>query len=497
MRPVTTEGFEPDSEPPVTPRSHVSTGPAHAAPWPQRRSQAIAGVLAVALIAVVFLVVPHLHRDGSPSASLASPQSTASETATASASATTSSSSSSAHPRPSASGYDTLPVAVARAVLARRTAAVRAGNLTAFVADLDQSDVKFVASQRVVFASLQALPLTETSWQLLDPPMPRPDLESRWRQPVADVVVAVRYRLAGFDDHPVARRQTFTLVRRDGRWGITDDPTSAGERPGGDVLDPWDEGPIVVVERAHVLVVGTPGQRDRLGALADRAEAALNDVAAMWTTGWTRRAVVYVPQGTASRHSYFDSHVLGVDRVEAIELPVEDRLAGWPNSRHPKPAGTRVILNLKTVSLTSKQLPAILRHEFTHVATAPDTVAGSPRWLVEGAAEYTAHRADPYRRPIALTVFRDISKGRGITRLVSGPSFYRTADNYDRAWLLFWYISQHWGQDKIKAMYARMGPEGAVTRAQTDHDLKAVLGVSQRELLAGFNRWARTHVRPA
>jgi len=392
---------------------------------------------------------------------------------------------------------DELPAAVARSLLARRTAAVRTGDLAGFVADLDPKDRTLVAAQRVVFQSLRALPLRDESWRLLSNPVPRPDLEAEWNLPVVDVGVAVRYRLAGFDDHAVAREQTFTLVRRGARWRITDDPNSAGERPGGAVLDPWDEGPIVVVQRPHVLVVGTPGQVSHLKALADMGEAAINDVAQMWSAGWTRRAVLYAPQGKASRQSYFGSGLVPVENVESVELPVEDRLDGWPQGDRPQRAGTRVILNPGSVRLTSSLLPAILRHEFTHVATAPETVPGSPRWLVEGVAEYTAHRTDPFHRRLSEVVFTDVANGRAMTRLTSGLTFYRQTDNYDRAWLLCWYIAQRWGQGRLKTLYARLAPAGATTRARTDRDLTAVLGVGQRDLLAGFNTWARTNIHPA
>jgi hypothetical protein len=498
MRPVTVEGPESSSEPAAEPTPLESTGPAHAARPTRRGQAALAGVLALALVAAAAVVIPHL-TEGDPAHRAAAATSPSTGSAT-SVSPTTSATStpSSLEPSRSPSGRDdALPAAVARALLARRTAAVRTGNDAAFLADLDATDHEFVAAQQVLFRSLRALPLQDPSWQLLTDPVARPDLESIWNLPVVDIGVAVRYRLAGFDEHAVAREQTFTLVRRDGRWRVADDPRAPGERPVGTVLDPWDEGPIDVVRRTHVLVVGTPGQRGRLAGLADTAEAAMNDVAQMWSSGWNRRAVLYAPEGKASRQSYFDGGPLRVEDVEAVELPVEDRLADWPQGSDPHRAGTRVIMNPGSLLLTSSRLPAILRHEFTHVATAGETVVGSARWLVEGAAEYTAHRTDPYHRPIGLAVFADVAKGRGITSLPAGTAFYRHSDNYDRVWLLFWYISQHWNQTKIKALYARLGPDGATTKAQTDRDLKAVLGVTQRELLAGFNSWARTHIRPA
>ena len=405
--------------------------------------------------------------------------------------------------RPSASAASSSAVAaklsgpVLNALLARRTSALEHGDLKAFLADVDPTNARFIAAQTSVFSALRTVHATDASWRTLIGAVPRADLEARWHVPAAQAIVGFNYRLDGFDTRPVARQQIFTLVERDGVWRITDDPNADGERPAGSVLDPWDEGPVAVVRRPDVLVVGSVADRARLGRVADTAEAALSNVSAMWPKGWSKRAVLYAPRGAAFRVEYFDALTPTLEGVEALTVPQADRLGVSSSGVRPRFAGSRVIINPATLSLTSSTLPAVFRHEFTHVATMSSTSGYTPRWLVEGIAEYTAFRGDPYLRRMPTSVFSDVARGRALTTFPSDPLFYSTPTSYDRSWLLCWYIAQRWGQGSLKSVYARMYAHPPVGAKGTDADLKAVLGVNQRDLLKGFNSWAQAHIHLA
>ena len=66
----------------------------------------------------------------------------------------------------------------------------------------------------------------------------------------------------------------------------------------------------------------------------------------------------------------------------------------------------------------------LLRHEVTHVATSRWTEDGAPTWLVEGAAEYTAYRLDPYSRRFPPAVFSSAAQGDLLQALPSHREFY-------------------------------------------------------------------------
>ena len=66
---------------------------------------------------------------------------------------------------PSSSPTAAPPTTEVAAVLARRTAALRSGDRSAFLADIDTYDPAFVAEQTRLFGNLRKLPLSSVSWK--------------------------------------------------------------------------------------------------------------------------------------------------------------------------------------------------------------------------------------------------------------------------------------------------------------------------------------------
>lgn len=392
----------------------------------------------------------------------------------------------------------TVPLDEVAAVLKRRTAAVVAGDKKAFLADVDVMDPGFVAKQARLFDNLQKLPLAVVSWKQNGQHSYAPPASVVGEAYVPAVVFS--YRLKGFDRAPVPRPMALTFVRRGAAWFIAADD-HVKSLPDQDRLEPWDVGPIAVARTAHVVIVGAPQDAKKLHAMAVQAEDAIKRVRRMWSKTGLMSVVVYVPRDSASLTAYFPSSGNKDIVVSGLELPLPDRIDRWFDSDvgAVKEAGNRVVVNTRSVKPGSRDVPVLLRHEITHVATSRWTHEGAPTWLIEGAAEYTAFRDDPYARTFPTVIFSSAAQGHLLTALPTNAAFYKQTTGYDRAYLLCYFIKVRYGESKLIALYRKTGAitKPAATVAQVRKDINEVLGVSQAQLLASFNSWARTTIRPA
>lgn len=391
-------------------------------------------------------------------------------------------------PEPSAPGAATEVDVGARdravdAVLGRRAAAVLDRDRRAFLADVDQRDPEFVASQERLFDNLAQVELASWEYEQVGRSYDRPDLASTYDRPYYLPALLLHYALKGFDVAPVARPQVLTFVQRGSRWLVAGDTDADSDLPATGHADPWDRRAIVVKEGRQVLVLADAVDRRRLDGLVRVADRAVARVAAMWPDGWRRRVVVVAVRDQQLIETYFRTELQSSEDVAAIAVPAYGTVPGWSPSSARLPevgARSRVIINPRYFDPADDANANLLTHEVTHVATQQRTRAGSPTWLTEGVAEYTAYR---HLRPFAVdlpeSLAREVRAGS-----VGLPTYdFYTRDlpaHYLAGFLASAHVADRYGEATLRRLYDRLARTTSEieTLPRQDEVLRDLLGVS-------------------
>jgi hypothetical protein len=358
----------------------------------------------------------------------------------------------------------------ATAMLRKRADAVRARDKAAFMADIATSDPGFAHRQEVVYENLTKLPLAELSFDLeaeqqYDSLIDR-SLAARYRSLVKAVGVTVHYRIEGVDSVTVAAPWVPIFGFADGRWQLAGE-LSDRTLPYGTRGQPWDGGPIEVVKSARVVAILSADDAGRAKFLLDESEAGLTKVAKIRPAGWDGKVLLTAVQDQRIFDAYFGDSPERVAKVAAIAVPYYDRVTDWHDA--PAYATTRVFFNPQELSAEETELSHDLTHEITHAAMGPVTNAYTPRWIVEGFAEYVAYKGitvDPRRLSEALREV-DVSGG-----LPGDGDFYSNSHNYLTAWIACRMIAEKYGEKKLIAYY-----ESFLRAPSADANAQATLGV--------------------
>ena len=382
-----------------------------------------------------------------------------------------------------------------REVLDRRAQAVLDRDREAFLADVDPSDRDFVAAQTQLFDNLAQVDFASWRYELVGDDYNRPDLASSYDRPYHLPAVLLHYAIKGFDRAPVARPQVLTFLKTGKRWLIASDSDADAQLPETGHADPWDRRPIVVGRGRSVLVLADAADKGRLDGLVRVADQAVRRVADFWSDGWRRRVVVVAVDDQHLVETYFRTPGRTSDDVAAIAVPAYDTVPGWSKDGgedEPVVARSRVILNPRYFDPGDRDNVDLLAHEVTHVATQQRTLPGAPRWLAEGAAEFTAYRyLEPFSIRLPRSLQRQVSSGS-----VDLPTydFYQrdVAAHYIAGFLACAYIADEYGDAKLRRVYRLLGRnvrEALVPQAQ-DRVFQQVLGVSTDELRRGLADYA-------
>ena len=99
-------------------------------------------------------------------------------------------------------------------------------------------------------------------------------------------------------------------------------------------------------------------------------------------------------------------------------------------------------------------------------------------WLIEGAAEYTAYRENPYSRRFPRSVFTGAAKGHLLDALPTNAQFYKQSTGYDRMYLFCYYIKVKYGEGKLVAPLPKAGDvtKDKQTASAVKKDIPKVLG---------------------
>ena len=363
------------------------------------------------------------------------------------------------------------------ALLDRRAKAVLAGDAGAFLADLDSADAGFVKRERQLFANLAKVPFSSLSFQLQPP---RPDLQhflpstlrDTYHEAVQVAAVDVIYKIKGVDSVPVATPWLPIVAYTGSRWEIVGEATGK-DLPYGANGQAWDDaGPIIVQTSPRVVAVLSADDAERGPYLLQYAEKALDRLAQTRSGGWDGKVFLTAVQDQRIFDTYFAGSPERIAQVAAIAVPYYDKVPDWnPTASY---AATRIVFNPRELSAQPDVLAHDLTHEFTHAAMGPVTSGSTPRWLVEGFAEYSAYNGTKVDPAWVNKALGDLSLSDG---LPTDAEFYQEPRNYVAAWLACRMIAEKYGQPALIALY-----EAFQKSPDVDAAVRATLGTDRATL---------------
>jgi hypothetical protein len=364
------------------------------------------------------------------------------------------------------------------ALLTRRAAAVRDHDRAAFLAGVSTGagSAAFRRAQARQFANLVRLPLATWTYRVesrTDDHAAEAAADKRYGAAAIVVRLALRYALRGVDPIPTTHDLWWTFIRSDGRVVLAGDDALA-DVGGVSWRGPWDFGPLDVVPAARGIVLGHLADDIALHAIAGLVDSAVPTVSAVWGTGWPRDVAVIVP---ASQNEF------DVDTGESADVTSDAAAVAVADGQDPRSGrvyGQRLVVNPSEFArLSTLGRRITIRHEITHIATADATGAASPRWLVEGFAEYVGNLGTGQPVPTAASELRaQVRHGALPTALPSDAAFDTagsSAPAYEQAWLACRLIAARAGQRGLVRFYRLVGASPSASGVAVAAALRSVL----------------------
>jgi hypothetical protein len=378
-------------------------------------------------------------------------------------------------------------------VLTEHAKAVLEHDRKAFLAIFDTGSkaADFRGRQEDAFDNLNRLPLTTWSYDAVartDDRESEAAATKRFGTKAVIVRMSLRYALRGVDRAPTSHDLWWTFVRRNGHATAVAD-TGLAQAGGISWQGPWDFGPLEVVRTAHSLVLGHVDAVNALRTIAASVDAAVPAVSAVWGTAWSRTVAVVVPSSA-------DELAAQVGRSSSISTGIaaaavsdgQDPLSGAAT-------GQRLIVNSAAFArLSDVGRQIVVRHEITHIADAQATSDASPRWLVEGFADYVGNLGSGQpARTAASELSRDVRSGAVPKTLPAEAAFEGSAaaQAYEGAWLACRLIAARAGRPALVQFYRLVGasPDNA------DRAVAAALARVLHESTATFTAQWRTYLK--
>lgn len=409
---------------------------------------------------------------------------------------------SSPSPTPTPVPADAGPYAVgelAQRLLDKRAKAVMQSDEQGFLGDLLPADAALRRQQRALFRSLTRLQPDSFTYEV-GPSLSVPAARQRFGPRAWVFTTTVDYDLGEKVQGGGRYREPTTLVSRAGRWWV------AGNQLGADRLStrdeevvPWQSQETFVARGKRVLVVANAADKARLPVLVREVDAAVAAVAKYWPEddylGMERRVVVVWASGDARR-----LRAMMGSKEPPLAMTIASR--GSEHGVGATPTGIHVVLDAAAGDARSA---VVLRHEVTHALLVESEYDGTPVWLTEGSAEYTAYRPGSLMqllrtRGVEARTARDLRAGRFRLILPTDKSFYQgsaatVSAHYTHSLLLCAYVADHYGDRKYRRLHDELGTmlSDNAGVSQNQH-IKSVLGVSRARLIADASRWVQREV---
>ncbi|TDU86563.1 hypothetical protein EV138_0072 [Kribbella voronezhensis] len=341
-------------------------------------------------------------------------------------------------------------------ILLRRARAVRIGNESLFLQDVDPANAKLRRQQKVLFANLVDIGFGEIGYSQAEERFDADAMRAHGSTTYL-VRVLMRYQIPNVDMTPVSTELGYTFVSRAGRWILADDNDLDKDLGPGAHQEPWDLGRIEVHRGPRVLVLVDKGDTKRGRSIVTEATEALTEVAAYWPRKWSGSVLIAALDDTDVRDARFaDEDIESAASAGSTfsSLPGEDTADGIV-------AGAYIVVNPKERDRIDEIL---LSHEITHVATA-DLGGYEPLWLAEGAAEYVSWRGIE-----AISGPGEVGKWEQeviddamptLSALPTDAGFYQTnTDVYGVSWLAVRFLVSRIGLQPVEDLYEDLARNG-------------------------------------
>lgn len=356
------------------------------------------------------------------------------------------------------------------ALLGRRARAVRSGNLTAFLDDVDPARPKFRARQERYFLNLRELPLGSFRYSLDESVITLPDGRLQG-------VVQLSMRLERYDASPVSTAALFTFRHLDsGAWVLSEDRNRAFERDNDIEPQPWDLMRIQVKEGDGVLGVFDEESIDAAYQIIDEIEDGIRVIEQEVPLPWSGRVVVYALSDLRVLSGLDDLPGGDPDRLDGVAFPVR----ASPES--PRLAAIRFMLHPRMIYRDDESRSRLVRHELTHVAIGrrDDRV---PTWLSEGLAEYVSVQPIvPYERMISREALDAAQAGPDSLPLDNEFNGPHSGANYGIAWYACEYIAGAFGEPALWRLFDAMRAGGGTPEDEQDAVLERLFGLDGDDL---------------
>ncbi|MEU0545193.1 hypothetical protein ABZ319_35505 [Nocardia sp. NPDC005978] len=235
------------------------------------------------------------------------------------------------------------------------------------------------------------------------------------------------------------------------------------------------------------IVLGHATRSADVDVLAGELAAATVAVSALWGADWSQAPVVVVAASTAEFAALTGS--TGDVPAEVAAVTVSDVFR--PGDR---PTGQRVVFGPEAGRrLGADGLRTVLRHELTHVATRAVTAEGSPQWLLEGFAEYAAHRGSAGTvAEIAPALTARARTGALPAELpadvVFEPASGQAALAYEQAWSACAFLADRFGEGRLVTLYRELA-RGPRDHAAVDAAFREVIATPYADFLTDWRTW--------
>lgn len=384
--------------------------------------------------------------------------------------------------------------------LRQHATAVRDHDRSAFLAGVSDAPraASFRAAQRAEFANLRHLPLARWTYSLAAPvhaAAAQSAARARFGPSARIVKVTLHVAIRGVDRLAAAHSLWWTVARAGGRVVICADDGLA--RQGGvSWHGPWDFGRLAVLRGVHSLVLGAPAATPDLRRIADVVDRAVPAVTAIWGTNWSRDVLVVVPSSTAAREAALGESTAGEtsedsgEQADDVAVTVSD--GQDPLTRQPE--GQRVVVEQRAFDgLSAIGRRIVFTHEITHVASAAATGGASPRWLVEGLAEYVANLHTGLAVGTAASELVTQIRRDGLPTSLPGDDSFDAAStaaaSYEQAWLACRLIAAKAGPAGLVRVYRLVGSSGLSTQTAVREALRTVLHETSTQFTAQWRAY--------
>jgi hypothetical protein len=400
-----------------------------------------------------------------------------------------------------------------QAAVTTMNSAYAAGDEPQFLSVVDAVDAALVGRIRQIYRNLRLIGYSGVRFEWRDGAVRALPSGSPNADPNATVApvlapLTVRTQVTGFDPKPAAVELGLTFAVRSGRWLVVGD-ADTGADVRASAAEPWMVAPVTVVRRAHVLVIGDAAKKAAVERLATRLETEVATVRGVWkVSSWNGKVVAYASTNRRFLNVHFKGQeATGKKTAEAVFDAKVTMLSTSADGGSAPPAAARMIVTPYLLGQDTAESRAVLRHELTHVAFAFVVRDGTPSWLIEGSAEYTAYRTGGARvdgvgalakRGLPEQTWTELRRGTWKPTLVADPAtFYegsgkRVSAAYTTAWLTCLYIADRFGERSLTKLYS------AAAAATSDNPdvveaaiLVGVLKTGRGPLLSGVRSYAK------